>query len=64
MKLLLSLTVLALSACATVAPRPMAADAAKTPPTPGTLTISGEELKQTGRIELPDALRASSPIFH
>lgn len=64
MKLLLSLTVLALSACATVTPRPMAAGTSESPPTPGTLTISGEELKQTGRIELPDALRASSPIFH
>jgi hypothetical protein len=64
MKLLLSLTVLALSACTTVAPRPMAAATSATPPTPGTLTISGDELRQTGRIELPDALRASSPIFH
>jgi len=64
MKLLLSLTVLALSACATVAPQPMVAGMNESPPTPGTRTISGEELKQTGRIELPDALRASSPIFH
>jgi hypothetical protein len=63
MKLLFSLTVLALSACATVAP-PMAAGKSERTPTPGTLTISGDELQQTGRIELPDALRASSPIFH
>lgn len=64
MKLLLSLTVLALCACATVTPQPMAAGTTELTPTPGTLTISGEELKQTGRIELPDALRAASPIFH
>jgi hypothetical protein len=64
MKLLLSLTVLALCACATVAPQPKPVGTSKSPPTPGTLTISGDELRQTGRIELPDALRVSSPIFH
>jgi hypothetical protein len=64
MKLLLSLIVLTLSACATVASRPKLAGTSDSPPTPGTLTISGDELRQTGRIELPDALRASSPIFH
>jgi hypothetical protein len=64
MKILLSLTVLALSACETVTPQPQRAATSQSPPTPGTLTISGDELRRTGRIELPDALRASSPIFH
>jgi len=32
--------------------------------TVGTLTITGDDLKQTGRADLSDALRASSPIFH
>jgi hypothetical protein len=65
MKLLFSVVVLALSACATTAPRQHApADIAKAPATIGTLTITGDDLKQTGRSDLPDALRASSPIFH
>jgi hypothetical protein len=65
MKSLFCLTVLALSACATVTPpRPHAAGMSGSPPTPGTVTITGDELKQTGRPELADALRASLPIFH
>jgi hypothetical protein len=55
MKWSFCIIVLALSACATVTSPPQ---------TPGTVTITGEELKQTGRTELPDALRASSPLFH
>jgi hypothetical protein len=66
MKLLFSLIVLALSACATVTPPRQHAPAgmSESPATPGTVTITGDELKQTGRTELSDALRASSPIFH
>ncbi|HEX3395736.1 MAG TPA: hypothetical protein VHS76_03475 [Steroidobacteraceae bacterium] len=66
MKLLFSLIVLALSACATVTPQRQNAPAgiAEAPATPGTVTISGDELKRTGRTELSDALRASSPIIH
>jgi hypothetical protein len=66
MKLLFPLIVLALSACAMVAPprQPSSAGIAQSPVTPGTVTITGDELKQTGRTELSDALRASSPIFH
>jgi hypothetical protein len=66
MKLLLSLIVLALSACATVMPPRQHAPAgiAESPATPGIVTITGDELKQTGRMELSDALRASSTIFH
>jgi hypothetical protein len=37
---------------------------AKSIQTLGTLGITGDELKQTGRTVLSDALRASSPIFH
>jgi hypothetical protein len=36
----------------------------ESPPTTGTVTITGDELKQTGRTDLSDALRASLPIFH
>jgi uncharacterized protein YceK len=66
MKLLFSMTVIALSACATVASptQPKPAAVSQPPKTLGTVTISGDELKQTGRTELSDALRASSPIFH
>ena len=66
MKLLFSLIVLALSACATTTPPRQHEPAAKTESraTAGTLTITGDELRQTGRTDLSDALRASSPIFH
>jgi hypothetical protein len=66
MKLLFSLFVLALSACATVTPPRQHAPPgiAESPTTPGTVTISSDELKRTGRTELSDALRASSPIIH
>jgi hypothetical protein len=65
MKILFSAVVLALSACATPAPRQHApADLREAPATVGTLTITGEQLEQTGRPELAEALRASSPIFH
>jgi hypothetical protein len=66
MKLLFSLIVLALSACATVTPPPQHAPTrmSESPTTPGTATISGDELKRTGRTDLSDALRASSPIFY
>jgi hypothetical protein len=66
MKWLFSMMVLALSACATITP-PAQLEPAATPEstqTLGTLSITGDELKQTGRTELSDALRASSPIFH
>ena len=59
MKWLFSMMVLALPACATIAP-----PAQHEPTAIGTLSITGDELKQTGRTELSDALRASSPIFH
>jgi hypothetical protein len=66
MKLSFSLIVLALSACATTtAPRQHApAGMSESPPAPGTITITGDQLKQTGRMELSDAMRASSTIFH
>ena len=66
MKSLFSLIVIALSACATGTPPRQHAPAGmgEPPATPGTVTITGDELKQTGRTELSDALRASSPIFH
>jgi hypothetical protein len=65
MKLLFSLIVLALSACATVtAPKQHATAGIAESTTPGTVTVSGDELKRTGRTELSDALHASSPIFH
>ena len=66
MKSLFSLIVLALSACATVTPprQHAAAGMGESLPTPGTVTITGDELKRTGRMELSDALRATSPIFH
>ena len=66
MKWLVSLMVLALPACTTIAP-PARLDPAATresKQTAGTLSITGDELRQTGRTELADALRASSPIFH
>ena len=58
MKWLFSMMVLALPACTTIAPR------AQLEPPLGTLSITGDELKQNGRTEISDALRASSPIFH
>jgi hypothetical protein len=66
MKSLFCLIVLALSACATVTPprQHAAAGMSESPPTTGTVTITGDELKQTGRTDLSDALRASLPIFH
>ena len=66
MKLLFSLIVLALCACATVTPprQHEPAGMSESTVTPGTVTITGDELKQTGRTDLSDALRASSPIFH
>jgi hypothetical protein len=66
MKWLFSMMVLALPACTTIAP-PAKLEPAATPEstqTLGTLTITGDELKQTGRTVLSDALRASLPIFH
>jgi hypothetical protein len=66
MKLLFLLIVFALSACASITPPRQQAPAGmtKSPATPGTVTITGDELKQTGRTELSDALRASSTVFH
>ena len=66
MKLLFPTIVLALSACATVTPPPQHAPAgmSQSPPTPGTVTITSDELQRTGRMELSDALRAASPLFH
>ena len=66
MKLLFSTIVLALSACATVTPPPQHASAgmSQSPQTPGTVTITSDELQRTGRTELSDALRAVSPLFH
>jgi hypothetical protein len=57
MKWVFSVIILALPACATLAPP------VRLEPPPGTLGITGDELTQTGRTQLPDALRASSPIF-
>jgi len=66
MKWFFSMMVLALPACTTIAPPARLAPATMSEPilTPGTLSITGDELKQTGRTALSDALRASSPIFH
>ena len=66
MKSLFCLTILALSACATVTPprQHAAAGMSESLPTLGTVTITGDDLKQTGRADLSDALRASWPIFH
>ena len=66
MKSSLYMIVLALSACATVTspPQHKSAGMSGPPQSPGTVTITGDELKQTGRTELPDALRALSPLFH
>jgi hypothetical protein len=66
MKWLFSMIVFALPACTTITPpaQPERAAAREPTRTPGTLSITGEELKQTGRPVLSDALRASSPIFH
>jgi len=63
MKLLLCMIVL-LSACATAPPphyKP--AGTSERPGTAGFVAISGDELRRTGRTELSDAIRASSPIF-
>jgi len=66
MKSSFCMIVLALSACATVTSPPQhePAGMSESTRTPGTVTITGDDLKQTGRTELPDALRASSPLFH
>jgi hypothetical protein len=66
MKLTFFLVALSLSACATVTtPRQLGPTSMNVPPTtPFMLTITGDELKQTGRTDMSEALRASSPIFH
>jgi hypothetical protein len=64
MKSLLSMMILTLSACATAPPPQHGPAATSEPPgTAGFVAISGDELRRTGRTELGDALRASSPIF-
>jgi hypothetical protein len=65
MKGLFCMIVLALPACATMAPpaQPEPAATLKSQ-TPGIQSITGDELKRSGRTELSDALRALSPIFH
>jgi hypothetical protein len=64
MKSLLSMIVL-LSACATAPPPPQykPAGTSERPGTAGSVAITGDELRRTGRTELSDAIRASSPIF-
>jgi hypothetical protein len=63
MKSLLSMIVL-LSACA-AAPPPQykPAGTSEPPGTAGSVAITADELRRTGRTELGDAMRASSPIF-
>ncbi|MGO9512398.1 MAG: hypothetical protein ACLP2F_01990 [Steroidobacteraceae bacterium] len=59
--------VVALCGCATVSPPPQKqkSDTANaSPPLPGTQTISGDDLRNNGRTENAEALRALSPIFH
>ena len=64
-RLLATALLLAVAGCATVAPAPLAhSRAAASNLTPGITSISGDELRQTGRTNTADALRASSPIFH
>jgi len=57
---------LTLTACATAPAPPQQAPAGKSdsPATSETLTITHDQLEQTGRSDLADALRATSPIFH
>jgi hypothetical protein len=66
MKWLFSMMVLALPACTTITPRAQLEPEAASESTRrlGTVSITGDELKQSGRTELSDALRALSPIFH
>ena len=66
MKWLFSMMVLALPACTTIAPPAQheRAPTSESTQSLGTLSVTGDELKETGRTELSDALRASSPIFH
>jgi len=63
MKSLLSMIVL-LSACATAPPsHDKPAGTSERPGTAGSVAITGDELRRTGRTELGEAIRASSPIF-
>jgi hypothetical protein len=56
---------LTLCGCATVSQPPHESDSARvSPPPPGTQTISGEDIKKSGRPNTDDALRSLSPIFH
>lgn len=56
---------LALSGCATMSRAPLAkSPTAPANLTPGITSISGDELRQSGRTNTADALRATSPIFH
>ncbi len=64
MKRFIPMIVLALSACATVPSQHKPADVNASPSSPGTTTITGEDLRRTGRTEPGEALRASSPLFH
>ena len=64
MKSLLFMMVLTLSACATAPPPQYKPAATSEPPRiSGSVAVTGDELRRTGRTELGDALRASSPIF-
>jgi len=53
-----------LTACATAPPpQHKPAGTSELPGTAGSVSITGDELRRTGRTELGDAMRASSPIF-
>jgi len=66
MKRLFLLIAVALSACATVSPsREHGAEGVSEQQAAlGTQTITRDQLNQTGRTDLSEALRMSSPIFH
>jgi hypothetical protein len=58
----------ALAGCATASatlPQKQKSESANaSPPLPGTQTISGDDLRNNGRTDNAEALRALSPIFH
>ncbi len=62
---LLAAAALALTGCAALSRAPMPdSSITRSPQIPGITTLSGEDLQRSGRTNLSEALRASSPLFH
>jgi hypothetical protein len=65
-KLLAGTVLLMLSACMSLTPQTKKSENANdaTRASPGTITITGDQMKDSGRTNNDAALRALSPVFH